>query len=355
MKCSHFNQCGGCYYSIPYPEQVEEKKKELKELFGKDIELIPSPVTKGYRQRMDYVYAFGKLGLRKQGKFDQVVDVKHCQLISEKMNSTMDKVRELLKKHSIVSYDYLNHEGYLRYVIIREAKFTKQLMLGFVTSNEKGEIEKVIDEIKDDVDSVVWSINDTKTDSSFGRIHKTFNDYIEEDFDGVKYKISANVFFQSNPYFAKEIFKEIKGHVKGETLELFSGIGAITLFASENAKNITGVESSNEATELARENAKINNISAEFICQDAGSYITEAKSPDALIVDPPRTGLGRNLCRKILWKKPKKIIIMSCNPKTLAYDLSILEKKYKITEIKALDMFPYTKHIECLCVMEYAC
>ncbi len=352
MECPYFDSCGGCYYSIPYKEQLREKKYELNEIFKKDIELFPSPLTEGYRQRMDYVYAFKKLGLRKQGNFKNVVDIKKCTLISEKMNNVSLKVRELLQKYNIRSYDYLKHDGYLRYVVIREAKFTGQVMVCFVTADTTNDIMKVIDEIKEHVDSVVWSINDTRTDSSLGTVHKGFNEYIEEDFDGVKYKISANVFFQSNPIFAKEIFKEIKEYVKGETLELFCGIGAITLYAAENTTKITGVEASDEAIELAKENAKINNINAEFICEDARSYLIKAKTPQTLIADPPRAGLGRDLCRKILWKKPERIIIMSCNPKTLAHDLHILEKKYEIKFLKAFDMFPHTKHMECLCMLE---
>lgn len=352
MDCPHFGDCGGCYFSIPYKKQLEAKSKTLSNTFDKEVEIIPSAKTEGYRQRMDYVYAFGKLGLRKKGNFREVVDIKRCNLISESMNDMLEKIRHLLVKHHIASHDYLEHKGYLRYVIMREAKFTGQLMVGFVTADKRDYLTPLIEEIKNNCESIVWSVNETMSDTSYGTVYKSWQDSIEENFDSIRLKITANVFFQPNPYVAKYITSIIKEFVFGRTIELYCGIGTIGLYCASRTQSIKGAESVPESIELARENAKINGVEAEFYCMESAKYLNNKVAVDTVIADPPRAGMGRKTCRKILWKKPKRIIIMSCNPKTLHYDLKFLEKKYDVKYLKGFDMFPHTKHIECLCVLD---
>ncbi|MFW6449494.1 MAG: 23S rRNA (uracil(1939)-C(5))-methyltransferase RlmD [Nanoarchaeota archaeon] len=350
MKCPYFENCGGCYYSVSYEEQLNEKRRQLQNIFARDITINPSSVSLGYRHRMDYVFSFNKLGLRQRGNFRQVVDIEHCQLMSDEMNQVLKKIRSLLKKYKIEPYDYLKHSGYLRYVVLREAKFSGELMVGFVTSNDNDEIIKVINELQ--ADCICWLVNDTKADSSYGKVLKVWGKELEEDFDGVKLKISQNVFFQPNPVVAKEMIQKIRNDTEGRVLDLYCGVGAISLYCADSASDVVGVESVPESVRCAKDNAKLNKIDANFVCEDVSKYLNMPIGVDTIIADPPRRGLGRKVCRKILWKKPARIILISCNPLSLKKDLKFLEKKYNIRLLEAYDMFPYTKHIECLCVLE---
>ena len=355
MRCKYFGKCGGCFYSLPYEEQLVEKKKLLKEIFGKEISIVPSPKINGYRSRMDFVYAFGKLGLRKRGSYKYVVDIAHCNLISSKANDVLKKIRNLLKQHQIEDYNYIKHKGYLRYVILREAKFTKEIMVNFLTASNKEDILPIAQEISKAVNSVIWSINSGLADVSFGEVYRSFKkDFIVEKLGKYRYKIGANTFFQSNPYMFLKILETIKELVSGNGLDLYCGIGSIALFISENCKSVIGVESMEESVKLANENAKLNNVkNANFVNAEVKDFLRDFKDKvDFIIADPPRSGMGKKVCERIIRLKPKKLILMSCNPLTLKQDLEFFKNFYKINFMRAYDMFPHTNHLEMLCFLE---
>lgn len=354
--CPNFGICGGCYYGTPYKEQRRDKQQFLQQLFEQDIQIEPSPVVTGYRGRMDFVTAFGKVGLRKRKQFDQVVDIDHCHLISENMNRVLKRVKELLKKHQITDYDYINHQGYLRYVSLREAKFTGQIMVIFLTASYDESILKVIEEIQEKVTSVVWSFHDGLREGIFGTVYQTFgSDHILEELNGIKYKISPYSFFQSNSYVAQVMFQKIREYVPGRNgLDLYCGVGAITLYTADRTEHMTGVENVEEAIELARDNASLNNISnVTFYCQQTQEYLENLQEKiDLIIADPPRKGLGKKTTKRLLEQEAPRLILMSCNPHSLKWDLGKLSKKYKVNYIQAFDMFPYTDHIEMLAVLD---
>ncbi len=350
-QCKHFDVCGGCsIQDIPYNKQLEIKQKAL-EVLGFNAKIELSPKIWYYRNRMDYVCAFDKIGLRKRGTWKYVFNVEDCKLLSKESNEILKRIRDLSQRLSIPFYDFVNHEGYLRYVVIREGKFTGERMLSFVTKTRDKKILKLMEHF--DEESLIWIVNETKSDVSFGDVISWRNkSYITEKLGSITYKIGPNTFFQTNPFQAQVIFKRIKDIVKGsnKVLDLFCGIGSISLFISDSVGSVDGVEIVNESVRYAKDSAKLNDITnVNFRIGDARSLKLEGNY-DYVIVDPPREGLGKKLCEKL--NSFKRVIYMSCNPLSQKRDLEHL--KHKIVEEYAFDMFPHTPHIETLLVLEKA-
>ena len=353
--CPYFGTCGGCMFrNISYDNQLLLKKEHLNNLFA-DIypidSVLPSESLE-YRNRMDMVTAFGKFGLREAGSYKFVVDIESCAIMQQKMNSTYKDLFAEVKK--IEDYDYLKHEGYLRYLIFRQAKFTGQVMVNFVVSKNENRLKDIITFLQDKVDSISILLSDGLADLSFGPvIEDVKNGYIEEKFDDIRYRITPNSFFQSNSDVAVKMYREIKKEIEGTVLDLYSGVGSISLFVADAAEKVTGVESVKEAVDNALINSSINNINnAEFICADATEYFGEhGNNFNTLILDPPRSGMHPKMLKHIMRILPDKIIYMSCNPSVFREELKILEG-YKIESFKAFDMFPYTPHVETLAVLK---
>jgi len=361
MKCKHFTICGGCsYLDVPYKKQIEKKESSLKETLEMDIKVNPAPNPLRYRNRMDFVFAFGKAGMRKKGTFREAFELDECYLISEKAQRIFILTKDTARKHNISDYNYLKHEGYLRYIVVREAQNTGQVMLIFVTANQQPLIKNVIEELdKSDAHSLVWSVNETRSDTSFGEVKKTWkSETITEKLSNISLEIGPNSFFQSNSKVAEELYSELKKFVRGRTLDLYCGVGGITLFVADNTEGIIGVDSVEEAIEFAKKNAKTNKIKAMFVQSDAKRFLINCRESnetfDTVICDPPREGLNPKTIKHLKKLSPSRIIMVSCNPKTLAQNLSSLDE-YKIIHKRGFDMFPQTPHVEVLIVLERLC
>lgn len=352
--CEHFGDCGGCMFQdIAYENQLLLKKDYINGLFEgmAEIETVEPSRPFDYRNRMDMVAAFGKKGLRRGGFYKHVVDVKSCAIMQEKSNQAFIELRELLKE--IEDYDYLKHEGYFRYIILRQAMFTGQVMANFVVSRRENRIEKELGSFLDRVDSSSMILSDGLADVSFGEVFETMKGgHITEDFDGIKYRITPNSFFQSNSEVAVQMYRRIKEHVHGKTLDLYSGVGSISLFVAEGADHVTGVEVIEEAVETANINKEVNKIeNVDFICADAMDYVKEHSADfDSLILDPPRSGMHPKMIKHIREMKLDKIVYMSCNPATCRDDIKALED-YRIESLEAFDMFPQTPHVESIAIL----
>jgi len=358
MKCKHFTICGGCsYLDVPYKEQLKGKEERLKEILEMDIKVNPAPNPLRYRNRMDLVFAFGKAGMRKKGTYKDAFNLEECYLISEKAQKLFLLAKDVCRKHEISDYNYLKHRGYLRYIVVREAQNTGQVMLIFVTATQDPLIEKVIKDLeKSDVHSLVWSVNETRSDTSFGEVKKTWkSETITERLGNLSFEIGPNSFFQSNSKVAEKVYSELKEFVEGKTLDLFCGVGGIALFVADKTSGIVGVDSVEESIQFANKNAKTNKIKAKFIQNDAKRFLIECnernESFDTVICDPPRDGLNPKTIKHLKKLSPKRIIMVSCNPKTLAQNLSSLDN-YKIIHKKGFDMFPQTPHVEVLVVLD---
>jgi len=356
MHCKYFGQCGGCFHSQEYEKQTGEKQALAERVLGQAVPIEPSPQALGYRNRMDFVCAFGRTGLRPRGSHKQVVDIDHCPLMSDRMNRSYSRARQLVQEAGLPDYDYLKHQGYLRYIVVREGKRTGEVMVSLVTASPDDRVRPVLDRLSQENNAVAWLVNDSLRESSFGEVKETLNqDHIRERLGDISFRIAPNTFFQSNTFTTEKIYKDIKHFVPGGCgLDLYCGVGSITLFIADACRNILGVENVSESIVLAEQNAADNRISnVKFVHAEARPFLhTYTDTPDFVVVDPPRAGLGKRVCRKLLKLEPPRIIMMSCNPKTLHDDLAWLKDRYGITRLKAYDMFPYTAHVEMLAVLD---
>ncbi|MDH3591517.1 MAG: 23S rRNA (uracil(1939)-C(5))-methyltransferase RlmD, partial [Planctomycetota bacterium] len=171
MICAHFGACGGCAsQDVPYPDQVAAKEAALAALFERAVPVRPSPQPLHYRTRMDYVYAWGKLGMRKKGDPRGVLDLDECHLIEPRAFDAVLKSKEAIKRHDLRSYSYISKKGYLRYVSVRSAPVNGELMLIFLTNGAAPDVVPLLDEAAEWADSVVWSVSDRRADVSLGDV-----------------------------------------------------------------------------------------------------------------------------------------------------------------------------------------
>ncbi|MGM5480900.1 MAG: 23S rRNA (uracil(1939)-C(5))-methyltransferase RlmD [Nanobdellota archaeon] len=365
-RCPHFGECGGCRFQhLSYDDQLKLKTEYLESLFGRDVKVHPNPVPYGYRTKMDFVYAHGKLGLRKRGDFSTVVDIDECHLLPETVQLVFAKVKSLLFDLDILSYDFLEHKGFLRYVIFRYAPGTGELMIAFTTAETDDDdllsrFRQLREKTLESVDSVYWLVNDTMTDTSTienSTREVMGEEFIEDDLDGIRLRISPYSFYQSNTEVTKRIFSRIKEFTSGNVVDLCCGVGAIGLFVASHTKSLVGLEVVDDAICLARENAKLNGVDdALFFTGDMKTLPDIAPLEiDTLIIDPPRSGLTKKVVKKILALAPDRIVYMSCNPKTQKLDLDMLleDGEYEVKELEGYDMFTHTPHVETLLVLDH--
>jgi tRNA (uracil-5-)-methyltransferase len=353
--CPHFGECGGCLFQdIPYEGQLALKKRMVNDTLGGTAaveRVMPSDPFR-YRSRMDLVAAFGSFGLRRRGSYRVVADISGCHIMQEKSDSLLKKMRPLVL--AVEGYDYLRHEGYLRYVVLRESRFTGQVMVNFVVAAKENRLSPLLSAIEGEADSLSLIHNSGLADLSYGDIMETIKGgYIEESFDGIRYRITPNSFFQSNAAIALAMYRRIRDEARGRVLDLCAGVGSISLFIAGAADRVMGVEMSSEAVETARTNTEINGIgNAEFICSDVKDFLsTGAGSYDTLVLDPPRSGMQKRVMEHIDLMTAEKIVYMSCNPKTFRDDVAVL-RNYRVVSVEAYDMFPQTPHVELLGILK---
>lgn len=354
--CPHFGECGGCLFQdYEYDAQLSIKRDYLQSIFDGlcSLDSIVPSYPYCYRNRMDFVTAFGKAGLRKSGSYRHVVDLETCEIMQEKSNYLFKKLRPALLE--IEGYNYLNHSGFLRYAVFRQGKFTGDTMINFVIARNERHLLPAIETIKDETDSISVLFNDGLADMSFGEVQEIIKcGYIEESFDGIRFRITPNSFFQSNSEIALTMYRRIRDELQGEkVLDLYSGVGSISLFVAEKAAHVTGIELVEEAVSNARINMELNNITnAEFHCFDAREYLRNCTvNYDAVILDPPRAGTHPKVMQHLKSLGPETILYISCNPSSFKNDLMELDN-YSIASFEAFDMFPQTPHIETLAVLK---
>jgi len=350
--CPHFPLCGGCAtQDLPYEEEVRRKAAALRDLLGRDVPVVPSPQEFGYRTRMDYVYAWGKLGLRKRGDPRGVLDLGTCLLPGPRAWEAVCRAKEAIHRLGIRSYSYVAKKGYLRYVTVREAPLAGDLMLIFLTNGDDPAVVPLLDEAQAWAPSVVWSVTERPADISFGDVKEIRGrGFLEERLGDVRYRFGPNSFFQGNPWQTERLYRHVAERVEGDLLDLYCGVGGIALFAAGRAGRVAGVDNNAEAITFARGNAERNGIEAEFAVADAGAYLQE-HGCDTLILDPPRAGLGFKALGKVLRAAPARIVYVSCNPRHLAEELPHFEG-YELVDLQAFDLFPKTPHVEVVATLQ---
>ncbi|GAA4277973.1 23S rRNA (uracil(1939)-C(5))-methyltransferase RlmD [Aquimarina mytili] len=392
--CEHFGTCGGCKWQfMAYEHQLEYKQQEVVNnltRLGK-IELPEVDSILGsadqffYRNKMEFSFSDSRwltleeiqsdieiesrnaLGFHMPGMWDKILDIDKCYLQEDPSNAIRNKVKAFATANNLSFYNARKQEGFLRTLMLRIAS-TGEIMVLIQFFNE--DVEKrtlLLDYIASEfpeITSLQYVINGKGNDTIYDQevICYKGKDYIEEEMEGLRFKINAKSFYQTNSKQAYELYKitrDFAGLTGNELVyDLYTGTGTIAQFVAKQAKKVIGVEAVPEAIEDAKENAKNNNITnTEFYVGDmkkvfTKEFIAQHGQPEVVITDPPRDGMHKDVVGQLLNISPKKIVYVSCNSATQARDLALLDEAYKVTKVQPVDMFPQTYHVENVVLLE---
>ena len=378
-ECDVYKGCGGCHLQhMDYECQLLHKKRVVEDVLER-VGDIKSPSVDDvagmnypwqYRNKAQFPLVEnddGKLfsGFYRRGTHDIVVN-EDCLIQHPLVNRTARKALEILNEYELSSYDEKHHRGFLRHLFVRAGVCTNQALLVIVTREEVfpdgREIAKKIIERVPELVGVMQNINSGQTNVILGNRTKLLagNDYYTDYIGKLKFKISAQSFFQVNTVQTQKLYEKIKEYIAPDgdetVIDGYSGIGAISLFLAEEVKEVIGLETVEDAVRDARENAELNNIdnclfySGEM--EELLPEICKKSDGDILVIDPPRKGLSSKAVEKILSSGLSRIVYVSCNPSTLARDIKLLNKDYDLKRVKPVDMFPQTYHIETVSLLE---
>lgn len=376
-KCKVYKRCGGCTVQhMNYKKQLDYKFERVKDCISKigglDSSLVEYPIgmeePERYRNKVQLPVGVvkGELSIGFYApRSHNIINLETCLIQDKVADKVADITRKWMTKYNIsaASIDgVFNKNGLIRHVMIRKGFTTNEVMVVLVSTKKSvPNIENFIEEIKNNIEgikSIILNVNKENTNVILGQECITLwgKDTITDYIDNFKFNISPLSFFQVNPVQTEKLYSkalEYAGLTGEETVfDAYCGTGTITLFLSQKAKKVYGVEIIEPAIINARENAKINNIdNAEFFVGKSEEIIPELIEkgivPEVIVVDPPRKGCDIKLLEAIGKAKPKRVVYVSCDPSTLARDLKILEEKgYKTEKVQPVDMFPHTSHIE---------
>ncbi|PCJ58802.1 MAG: 23S rRNA (uracil(1939)-C(5))-methyltransferase RlmD [Planctomycetota bacterium] len=389
-KCFYFSSCGGCkWQDISYENQLKLKKDKIVSSFTKlnllgDItipDIIPAPTEYFYRNKMEFSFSHRRwitpeeiekdekynkqfaLGLHTPHTHDKIIDLKTCYLQTPLTEKLVNFVRTFCLENKLEPYHIYDDVGYLKFLVIKETSQTNQILINLVTKEFNSEvIQKLGEKLKEEFPQITSFFN--TINSGTGQVaignetHLIFGEQvIVEKLLGMNFEISPFSFFQPNTLAAENVYKCIIDLAKftgsEAVLDLYSGVGSISLSIAKNVKQVIGFELSEEAVSAANRNKEINNINnCEFYAGDLKDAVEASSSfdqkIDLIIVDPPRSGLHPKVIKKLIEMKAPTIIYVSCNPLTQAEDLNELctNGPYKIEVIQPIDMLPQTLHIE---------
>ena len=369
-KCKICTSCGGCQYQqLNYQTQLEYKTKRVKEALTRIAKVkanvlpcIGMDNPYNYRNKIQVPFDKDRNGKVKFGFYKEnshiIMPIKECAIEDKRAAPILWDIKLLLEEMNIPVYNEDNGRGILRYVLIRTSYHYEEIMVVLVTSqmNFPGQRNFVNELINrhPEITTVVENVNNRHTNVILGNQEKILYGpgHIKDDILGLTFEISASSFFQVNPIQVEKLYASalnlIDFNKKEIVLDAYSGVGTIGLIAAKNAKKVISVEINKSAHKNAIENAKRNNVNnIEFICADAGEYISKSDEDiDILIMDPPRSGSDETFLSTVMDKRIKKIIYISCNPETLARDIQFLTKIYQVDYVQPVDMFPMTAHVE---------
>jgi len=385
--CSHFGVCGGCKWQhINYELQKTYKRQQVLDQFQRIAkvsipEVMPtlgSEKTRYYRNKLDFTFSNKKwltldqirsdeefdrnaLGFHIPKMFDKIVDVDHCYLQGNISNDVRNELRAFALENKITFYDIRGQVGLLRNLIIRTTSTGESMVIVQFGENDPESIKVVMEFLNQkfpEITSLIYVIN-LKGNETFHDLELvTFagKDYIEEQMEGLRFRISPKSFYQTNSEQAYNLYKvardfaQLKG---GEVVyDLYTGTGTIANFVAKQAKQVIGIEYVASAIEDAKLNSKLNGIeNTLFYAGDMKDILNEEfianhAKPDLIITDPPRAGMDEKVVEMLLRLEAPKIVYVSCNPATQARDVALLAEKYDVEKIQPVDMFPQTYHVE---------
>ena len=395
--CQHYGICGGCKWQcLPYTEQIKYKQKQVTDnltRIGK-IELpeispiIGSEKTEFYRNKLEFTFSnkrwlteeevkedvkydqMNAVGFHIPGAFDKVLAIEKCWLQDDISNQIRNAIRDYAYEHNYSFFNLRSQEGMLRNLMIRTSSTGELMVLLQCKIVEESEMDLMkqllafVAEHFPQITSLLYVVNNKCNDTINDLEVMVFkgNDHIFEEMEGLRFKIGAKSFYQTNSGQAYNLYKVTRNFagLTGKELvyDLYTGTGTIANFVSRQAKKVIGIEYVPEAIEDAKVNSAINGIdNTLFYAGDmkdilTQEFINQHGRPDVIITDPPRAGMHNDVINTILFAEPQRIVYVSCNPATQARDLSLLDAKYKVMAVQPVDMFPHTHHVENVVLLE---
>lgn len=386
--CEHFTVCGGCRWQhLPYDFQLKCKRQQVVDALER-IAKIPYPEVKPtlgseniweYRNKMEYTFSnkkwltFDQLrsgeefperrcaGFHIPGAFDKVLDINSCHL----QDHLGDRLRLFIKQfgmeHDYAFYDLRGQTGLLRTLMIRISSTGEVMAVMVFGEDDRERINTLLNAVAEEfpeITSLLYVVNTKVNDTIADQEIILFKgrEFIEEEMEGLKFRVGPKSFYQTNSRQAHRLYSVARefARLTGDELvyDLYTGTGTIACFIAPKARHVVGIEYVPEAIEDAKINAAVNGLdNTEFYAGDMKNVLTadfiEAHGrPDVMIVDPPRAGMHEDVVKVILEASPRRIVYVSCNPATQARDLALLHEKYDIEAVQPVDMFPHTQHVE---------
>ena len=374
-NCEVRKKCGGCRYAgLPYGEQLKKKQQLINSLlheFAKPEKIIGMQDPVYYRNKVHHAFGLDRKKNIIHGVYEpsthKIVPVKDCLLEDRKCQEIIETVAELCRSFKIKVYDEISEYGLLRHVLVRKGFQSGEIMCVLVLTSpvfpSKNNFVKALREKHPEITTVIFNINDERTSMVLGKRNITVYGpgTIKDRLCGLTFRISPDSFFQVNPMQTEILYRKAIEYadLKGtETvIDAYCGTGTIGLCASAKAGKVLGIELNRNAVSDAILNARENGIkNVRFIEGDAGAYMErmaeEGYKANVLLMDPPRTGSTEKFLLSAVKMAPQRIVYISCGPETLKRDLQFLTKKgYRVEKIQPVDNFPWTEHVETVCLL----
>lgn len=387
-RCEHFGVCGGCRWQhLPYEVQLEWKGRQVRDALERiaKVELPEIRPVLGsreiweYRNKMEYTFSNRRwltweqvqsgeevadrdaAGFHIPGAFDKVLDIHSCHLQDDLSNRLRIFIKNFGHDRGYEFYDLKAQKGLLRTLMVRIASTGDVMAVMQFGCDDREKIEALMNAVKEEfpeITSLMYLVN-TKVNDTMGDqeiLLWSGKPYIEEEMEGLRFRVGPKSFYQTNSRQAYELYKVARDFagLTGDELvyDLYTGTGTIANFIARQARHVIGIEYVEDAIRDAKLNAEVNGLAnTEFYAGDmkdvlTDEFVAEHGRPDVMIVDPPRAGMHDDVVRVILNAAPRRIVYVSCNPATQARDLAALDSCYRVTAVQPVDMFPHTHHVE---------
>ncbi len=370
MECELSNRCGACsYMGTEYEETLKIKRDQVRRLYPKNnVEPVLGMQNPAhYRHKVYATFRTDRNGKMRAGMFEEdshkIVPTTNCLIQHETANRIINSICRISEQMGIFAYNEDTHMGVLRHAYVRVSHQSGKVLLVLVIGSKElpGSRHFIQELLKRQpmIETIILNWNHKKTSMIQGEREKVLygKGYITDTILGKTFRISSRSFYQVNPLQTERLYKtaiDLAKITKEDTvLDACCGIGTISLIASDKAKQVYGVEINPSAIRDAQFNARQNHVTnAVFTCDDAEHYLSVLNEKvDVILLDPPRSGMGRNAMESIRNHAPDRIVYISCNPETQAKDLKVLNKDYTIKKIIPVDMFPMTEHVETVCLL----
>jgi len=388
--CEYSGFCGGCKWQfLRYDRQLVYKRRHVAEALDhigglKDALVhpaLPADPIFGYRNKMEFSCSDRRwllpselgqadqdisfaLGLHVPGTFHKVLDNRACLLQPDLGNTILAEVRQGMRASGRPPYGLRSHVGFWRFLMLRHSVAEDQWLVNFITATEDMDAIRPLAEklmaTYPQIVAVVNNISARKAAIAVGEyeVPVAGRSKLTDRVGAFEFEISANSFFQTNTRSATLLYGKVKEFARlsgtESVLDLYSGTGTIPIFLAEGAREVVGMEIVASAVQDAERNCRTNRIdNCRFVLGDIREQLAALDvAPDVMVIDPPRDGMHKDVLKQVMQTVPQRIVYVSCNPATLARDISTLKDLYRIVEVQPVDMFPHTWHIESVARLE---